>query len=432
MIQAHTTTVSTKIACVSTVGVGCLISVTSQARYWGNKIRVTTNAVSFAHYTVLEFLDSARIRSGPASCFAVDKELVKLEFAKMVLMGALNTKHIELWDPEVINNNFSDTYAALEEEFDLYSIPSSMLVVRKWGPKLSTDADLGKLTFALFDVTKPHFEDFRTATEYISDTTDFFLDHDFTCPWEFWNLCWTQPPGNTEVQTLLNIMLSEEEIGNNGLGHRFIQSIHAGSWLQSSFALEFESWALTDYDADDRARYKFEGTIVELLGLLTSTRAEQTSLNLFLEFAIGFYDPSRVLLFMVAWHDHDRCKDNCVLQRLLELRADPNGHGYRICPLQIATVTWNLEAVKILLEAGADPNHNGDREGYVWEEGTIPALFNDVLDRSPLNIAETMACFFSDDRIIDRFEAQPRIVALLQQHGARNFAGPGDLSSLFL
>lgn len=400
---------------------GCLISVTSQAHRWGGGVCVPTNVVSFAHYTVLEFLNSARIRIGPASWFAVDKELVKLEFAKMVLLEALNTKGNELWNPEEIDGNDTyNIYDALEEDFDLYSILSSILVVQHWGSKLFTDATLCKLTFALFDMTKPHFGDFRTATECIDIVTQMLSDHDCNCPEKFWKLRWTQPPGNTEVQTLLNIMLTEE-MGNNELARKFIQSIHAGSWLQSSFALEIELGNLKDA-AEESSWYKFEGTIVELSALLYTQLPGP--LDLFFEVAVGSFDPSRVLLSFLGGHDHEAyndCNECCFLQRLLQLGADPNGHGYRICPLQIATVTWDLEAVEVLLEAGADPNHNGDREGYVWDEGTVLALFNDVLDQSPLNIAETMDCIFKDERA-DR-EAQLKIVALLHQHGALNFTG---------
>jgi hypothetical protein len=145
---------------------------------------------------------------------------------------------------------------------------------------------------------------------------------------------------------------------------------------------------------------------------------------LFLKLAIGYFDHSKVLLHSVGWHDHDESyyyKGYCILARQLQLGADPDGPGYRIYPLQIAARAWNLEGVRLLLEAGANANHTGDQKGEMWREGTVLALFNGIQDRSPLNIVQTMGCLFLGDRLNEREEAVPKIVALLRKYGARSF-----------
>jgi ankyrin repeat protein len=60
----------------------------------------------------------------------------------------------------------------------------------------------------------------------------------------------------------------------------------------------------------------------------------------------------------------------------------------------MAVWAWDLKAVRLLLEAGADPNNTGDQMAEVWREGNVLAVFNDILDRSPLDIIQTMGCIF--------------------------------------
>jgi len=393
---------------------GCLISLSPQQR---GKTFPHTTAVAFAHYTVLEFLDSARIRTGPASFFAIDKESVKLEFAKMVMLEVVDSKPHDLSDIEDIDNSNEEIADAMEESFNLYSIVSSILAVRNWGRTLSTNTNLCNLAFAMFDATRQHFEGFEYAAACMEIATDVFSHHLLFEFEQFWNLTWRQQPTNEVVRTLTNLLFTDESAE---LGRKFVQSIRAGNWLQSSLDLNLEMWHLTS--EDDIGTYDFEGTIVELFALLSKRWPK--SLKLFLELAIGYFDPSKVLLHSVGWHYHDEsfdCKGYCMLARQLQLGSDPDGPGYRICPLQIAAGGWDLEGVRILLEAGANANHTGDQEGEVWKEGTILALFNGIQDRSPLNIVQTMGCLFLGDLPDQRKEAVPKIVALLRKYGARSF-----------
>ncbi|KAK3370926.1 hypothetical protein B0T24DRAFT_627387 [Lasiosphaeria ovina] len=394
---------------------GCLISLSPQERGDEDANFQPTTAVSFAHYTVLEFLDSTRIRIGPASFFAIDKESVKIEFAKMVMLEALHTEPHDIWDTEEIFYGNEKITDAVEESFNLYSIVSSIVAVRYWGHTLSTDTTSCELAFALFDATNQHFEHLVHAAACIEDSTQVFSDELLDDFRQFWALSWSQKPTHDAVRTLINLLFTDE---SSELGRKYIQSIRAGSWLQSSVNLVI--WhQLSEEDTD---RYEFEGTIVELFALLIYRWPE--ALKLFLELAIGYFDPSKVLLHSVGWHCHYEsfdCKGFCILARQLQLGADPDGPGYRICPLQIAARAWDLEGVRLLLEAGANPNHTGDQMGEVWREGTVLALFNDILDRSPLNIVQTMGCLFEGDRLFKRREDVPKIVALLREYGARSF-----------
>ncbi|OIW22523.1 hypothetical protein CONLIGDRAFT_606829 [Coniochaeta ligniaria NRRL 30616] len=398
---------------------GCLILVSPEEHHGvrSNSSFQSTNVVSFAHYTVLEFLRSPRIESGSASLFAVHKEIVVLEYAKMVMLEALDTnmKHNEVWDREEIDKYDDDNKIIndMEDDFNLYSIVSAIFAVSLWGQKLSTDANICKLAFAMFDVTNQHFNHFKDAAGKIESVTGIFQDHNID---EFWDLDWERPPENSDIQTLVHLMLSDQSLE---LARNFMKSTHTENLLQSSFDLKA--------DISFLGRRTVKGTIVELFAVLGQNGWDR--LRLLLELAAGQFDPTRILLSSVGFlHKDDQVAYNpyCILTRLLQLGADPNGHGYRICPLQVATSVWDLEGVRLLLEAGADPNNTGDRLGHVWEKGTVLANFNDILDHSPLNIVQTMDSTFKGYEYESRKkEERPKIEALLIQYGAQNFTRSG-------
>jgi hypothetical protein len=105
---------------------GCLITVMSENRsneYEGDYH--TTRTVSFAHYTVWEFLDSVRILNNSAAFFAVIKERTKLEFTRTVILEALDTHLNDLWHRESDFDEPSDIENAAEEDFSGYSVVSS-------------------------------------------------------------------------------------------------------------------------------------------------------------------------------------------------------------------------------------------------------------------------------------------------------------------
>ncbi|KAK0706095.1 hypothetical protein B0T26DRAFT_725418 [Lasiosphaeria miniovina] len=397
---------------------GCLISLSPQERDNDDVKFQPTTAVAFAHYTVLEFLDSTRIRNGPASFFAIDEELVKLEFAKMVMLEALDTEPNDIWDTEDIYLGNEKIADAIEESFNLYSIVSSILAVKCWGQTLASDTTLCELAFAMLNATSQHFEHLAHTAACIENATHVFSSDLLYEDEQFWNLSWRQLPTNDAVRTLINLLFTDE---SSELGRKFVQSIRAGSWLQSSVDLSLPIWHPISEEAIELCQ--FEGTLVELFALFSNGRSD--ALKLFLELVIGYFDPSKILLHLVGWHTHDgndgSCNGSCILARQLQLGADPDGPGYRICPLQIAARMRDLKGVRLLLEAGANPNHTGDQKGEVWKEGTVLARFNNILDCSPLNIVQTMGCYFVGDQLDKRKEDVPKIVALMREYGARSF-----------
>ncbi|KAL2154631.1 hypothetical protein VTH82DRAFT_3307 [Thermothelomyces myriococcoides] len=89
---------------------GCLVTITKFQAAPGSK-RGDYSLVSFAHYTVLEFLESARIRRGPAAAFALDRQQTLLESSKALVLAAIGTA--DQWDrewPEEVGPEFYNDF----------------------------------------------------------------------------------------------------------------------------------------------------------------------------------------------------------------------------------------------------------------------------------------------------------------------------------
>jgi hypothetical protein len=143
---------------------------------------------------------------------------------------------------------------------------------------------------------------------------------------------------------------------------------------------------------------------------------------LLLELGAEFFDPSIILLSFVGSHDHDTtadCKDYRPLSRLLQLGVTANVLGYMVTLLQIAVATSDFEGVKILLEAGADPNCTRDRGGIGWKEGSLLARFNHLHGVSPLRICREFELVYDGYNTEEREEAHTGINAIILQYGTK-------------
>jgi hypothetical protein len=396
---------------------GCLITVMPEKRSnLFQKGYHTTRTVSFAHYTVWEFLDSVRILNNSAAFFAVIKERTKLEFTRTVIMEALDTQPNDLWHRECDLPECSDIAHAVEEDFNSYSVVSSILIVRDWGRDLSKQDDLRTLAFNLLDPSKPHFRDFDAAASNFEEALGMFSDWIIFTPEQFWDIIWEVPPKSTDAALLISLLQLDESCE---LAKRLLEEINVQEVMQTPLNLNIEVWE--ELDAGTK-RCDFEGSIIELFALLAAYRrfSRPEQFRLLLEEGAGFFDPSIVLLSFVGSHEHlEDCDNYCSLSRLLQYGATANVLGYRVTPLQIAVATRDFEGAKTLLEAGADPNGNGDSGGIQWKENTFLARFNHLGGVNPLRICREFEIIYDRYEPEEREGAATMIDEILLQYGAK-------------
>ncbi|KAF2677736.1 hypothetical protein K458DRAFT_156680 [Lentithecium fluviatile CBS 122367] len=168
-------------------------------------------------------------------------------------------------------------------------------------------------------------------------------------------------------------------------------------------------------------------TILDAFGAYCSSY-NSASYHLLLDKLEARMDPSRLLLFYLGAHYHERvCREYCIIVRLLQNNADANPQCCLLTPLQIAVRNWDLAGVRALLEYGANPNGLGQPGGYV------PTHMDTTWARSsPLHILRNAEYGFLTMEFwlgLKNFRTWqwPAIEALLLEHGAKDFIQSGPV-----
>src|SRR5271156_966890 len=170
---------------------GCLINITPEHSTNALRhIRHATLAVSFAHYTVREYLDSTRISKSSAAYFTTFKENLKQDFMKIILSEAHHIEPNELWQWKAASNDFYDVVDAVEGDFNGYCVVSALLSLRKWPCEISQQNTLCILATDLLDPSKPHSKILDAAAWHIETSMNYFSNRGWYDEGHFWRVMW--------------------------------------------------------------------------------------------------------------------------------------------------------------------------------------------------------------------------------------------------
>ncbi|KAK3328241.1 hypothetical protein B0T19DRAFT_424000 [Cercophora scortea] len=381
-------------------------------------------AVSFAHYTVWEFLISARIRIGSAKSFAVDGQSAMLEFAKMAMIEALNPEAMyrnvqsKEWesderDPEIVCHSFYNV-------FGFSCIATSMLAVHKYGELIDERDDLRALAFDLLNPTKPHLAHLEEAGRRIESEFAFFESETGLSRWfQLWRVIWITPPTNSNARHLLNLLLTDQSCR---LPRRFFAGIEKETVLRDRLDVEIRGGYV------DGPGLHLEVSLVELCASVHRGMGPRKFWSL-VDFGAGFFDPWLVIMAYITNHNHEyNCGEQCALERLLQIGAwSPNIPAGL---LQAAVAARDAEGVKTLLKWGADPNGIGDIMVDELDK------FSFLRGRSPLHILnKSINIYGAGNGEGWKWFTVPLIEETLLQYGARDFTIPEkttDLPSCFI
>ena len=404
---------------------GCLVNITLEdSTDVSVKIYHTTLTVSFAHYTVREYLDSTRISKNSTVYLTACKENLRQNFMEITFSEAHHIEQNELWERRTASSDGWDVVEAVGGDFKVYCVVSALLLLHEWPREISQQDTLCTLAIGLLDPSKPHFQILNDVAWHIEVSMNFFSDRDWFGEGHFWNVLWNPYPSDSDAVHLLNLLhLAHLSSGCLALAKKFLQGKETKDFLQTRLTFTKEVWdVVSESDTED---YIFDGSIIEVFAQLAFYWADV--FKLLLEYGTGLFDPSRVLLLFIGSHDHnlkEDCDGYCPAERLLELGADPNVIGHQVTPLQIAVVSWDFESVSMLLKAGADPNDTGKGDGVFWEKGTLMSRFNHLHNASPLYICRNFECIFRDAIKREKEKDLGKIEAILLQYGAEAFLRP--------
>lgn len=374
-------------------------------------------SVTFAHYTVREYLDSNSVFGHRTIGGGNPKD----RLLQITLSEAQRIEPTELWELETDFTDNSDVIRAVDSKFNIYCVLSALLSLHQFADRICQESTLKALAIDLLDPSMPHFPTMEDAAFHIEHATPSFSTNYVFEEAYFWTVQW-HPDTKTELKHLYNLLLlTESEPKCLPLAKTFLQGKDPKSLLQAQACFSREVWhVLSD---DDQETYTFKGSFVEIFAQLAVRSVD--AFKFLLEVGAGLFDPSIALLLYIRGHNHSvqfDCKGFCPLQRLLEVGADPNLRGYRITPLQIATVSSDYDGVERLLKAGALPNDTGSPDGIIWEEDSIMHHMNQLHGTSPLRICRDFARIRSPIAVEEREDDRKKIEELLLHYGAEEFS----------
>jgi hypothetical protein len=432
---------------------GCLVTLTSNTIRDRSAIGKNT-VVSFAHYTVLEFLESSRIRRGPAALFALDREQVLVEHTKMLLLGATATS--DRWSEDWPQLRGPDYYS----DFERYCAHSAVLFLH-WHARMANSwKELSWVTpvAQLLEASAPpSLGSYFWFTQEILVGLENPISPSINAFRQAHKLRALSPPSEPHLETLAR-MFQMDETGY--LARSLLASLgRPSSDLACQLDLEFQPGAffenrgtrnvetpeqLQEHKARYYQIYRFRGSVFEFYAQLPTVAWTHQGLYEILDFAAGHFDPSTILLYVTAKHQHvddgsgPTCWGCLTLTKLLRLGARATAPGYAVGSLQVAVARSDIVAVKLFLEAGMDPNDTGDACGEIGsaERGPLFEWARSIRGRSPLNIAkerrtvsmENLNLWYRKAKHTTSTEKSrtAAAAAVLIQYGARDFTSSPD------
>ena len=401
---------------------GCLIDILPKDFY---VVEITDRkymSVSFAHYSVREYLDSNRTSNANLGYRAIGGEDLKDCFLEITLSQAQHVEPNDLWNsgPDPTYTIKIDVFEAVCSRFDIYCVESALASFLKFPSQICRNSRLSTLAIDLLDPSLPHFPTWEAAACTIMSAIYWFETNVLHNGAFSWGVTW-HPDTNTKLKHLHSLLLlSECRSEYLTLAKKFLQGKDLKSLLQAQLC--FKKKVLYIYVPPDNHKqiYSFEGSLIEVHAQSAPDSADV--FRFLIEIGAGLFDPSTTLLSYTGSHDHRYCKSSCLMQRLLELGADPNVRGYRITPLQIATFYEDVEGVEMLLKAGAMPNDTGCPDGIVWPKGSVMHGLNILHGASPLRICKDFPKLLRPIYPEEKPHVREEIKTLLLTYGAEAFS----------
>ena len=383
----------------------------------------TYTSVSFAHYSVREYLDSTRTSNAVFGYHTIGGGDLKDRFLEITLSEAQHIESNELCEMKTISMNVSEVVAAVDSKFNFYCLISAVLALYNFPIQIYRHSALSALTIDLLDPSLPHFSAMEVVGWFITYATTSFSTRDLGEDAGFWSVEW-HPDTNTQLKHTYNLLLLTEPCSEYlPLAKTFLQRKDLKSLLQAQ--LHFNRTLLYGISKEGDEKYEFEGPLIEVFAQLAIRSVH--ALKLLVEVGAGLFDPSVILLLYISGHVHSDCQGFCLLQRLLELGADPNLGSYRVTPLQIVTFSSDYEGVEMLLQAGAMPNGTGSADGVIWRKDSVMRDLNKLHGASPLRICRDFGFVSRPGHREKVPDDRKKIEALLLYHGAEAFSTTSEL-----
>jgi hypothetical protein len=375
---------------------GCLIHVSTP-----------NQGVTFAHYTVKEYLSRTRVYQDPTNLLSVYEPVLKQSFLETIYTETLQL-HAKGVHQGLRDGEFSlSVEDEMDRDFYLYCAVSSILSLSIWADEIAENPSTFLLAVDLLDPSKSHAARFWRSLKFFSNDAEHYVrPRGFPSANKALKIEWAHEKNNIEVIRFFSVLLNQP----NQLGSFAMVQISLACMVSSDIFQAQVAFTLTLSDSQNPS---FTGTIMNVLPQLSAHLSGFTRIFKYLLRCVTASSQGCDIAAYIASHNHRECDDFCPLEYLLFTGGDPNGAGYQIIPLQIAVWNYDYEGTVILLRAGADPNRTGDDDGKMWKEDEVWSRFNEVKGVSPLRILRRSCGTWKGNA--------ERIEKALLEHGASEF-----------
>lgn len=367
---------------------GCLITITPES----SRYTQTFSTSSFAHYTVWEFITSERISQSRAAQFSIKAQKTRIELTNITLRTVLDLT-IDCSGQDCCGQDCcgqdcceacsysrsfdfcpdcsSHASAGFDEYFAVFCALSSICSLRRDSYLISNDPELTYDAFELMDSSKAHF----TVLQKILSRSSQIHQSESSLA-RLRQMEW-QPSERTNVTQQLAMLLVIDE--TRSLAQKLIAQNDQEHIFRDELDVKFlwgEQW------------FAFRGSIIDLFAQLGSGFFDQFKAVLQLQEHV--IDPPKTLLSFICGAGYNLAPGplEFVLTKL-KMATDIDCAEFSVTPLQIVTDNCNYEAVRTLLDAGADPNYAGNQDGIRWEADTFLGRLNHLCGHTPIEIWES-------------------------------------------
>ena len=347
--------------------------------------------ISFAHYTVQEYIVSSEAAPNVALITDLRKEDVEGKFMHCILPRLFHIKPEsfrvdpgELLIPHSSERSHNINWRG---NFDRFCLVSSFAFWSRWQYRIVDDEGLYSLTVSLLNPGKHHLRTLREAVHQIRNVEHaqpFLLD----LPLCLWDITWDQDEEDFDLLHLWYIL----SISYSELRFHSQDYLPATMIVRKHFSENSGKQLLwRTFGPTLRLKDKVEplgwlgGTVFEVLHQITGWMG--SPLFSFFPFFVNEYCAemdSTPPLCLCLCYSSSTFGDMAV--RLIQAGADPEGPNYYVTPLQIAVLSLHALGVKSLLKAGALPDRVGRKTGTRWKHGSYLNPFNCLHGASPLHI----------------------------------------------
>lgn len=409
---------------------GCLVTFSrEQSPGWKGETQEETAII--AHYTVREFLESARASGKLTEWINISTNSHYSALLRFVFDFALTTKtpRLEIPDDDGLPGPLSIRSTSNLREYCLASSVRSLTVCEKLVKP--------SLAFRLVDPSALHYEEMEEALAH--DSWDYYRSGHLNVGRvvvPFWNISWTEETKSSHATILVNLLVMELYL----LAEEFISYLGTQADQVMRYGLDGKVRSNEWYPSDGRFESctRFQGDVIHVLAQVQSLNKRGFELiKDVVDSAPGYHD---MILFHMPNCISDTevnangssldCapEDENLFHLLLRCGASPDPAGYQVTPLQIACHMRSLSNVRLLLEAGADPNNTGDPTGVIWSDKTsLLHPFSELHGTLPIDV---LVCYeallgFVDSLSADEIECAKGAVTdeirrVLLSYGARS------------